>query len=96
MKQPLTKLEKVVLFWVSMDHETLETIIGNVSHDANKEINSNELHNILQNLRLKGLVESYAYSTQDSKYVIQAPVGQYPQNDIWWYATSEGKELLLK
>jgi hypothetical protein len=94
MKESLTKIEKVVLYWVSMDYETLETIIGNVSHDADQKINSNELHNILQNLRLKGLVESYAYSTQENKYVIQAPVGQYPQNDIWWYVTSEGKELL--
>lgn len=94
MKESLTKLEKAVLFWVSMDYETLETIIGNVSHDACQKISSNELHSVLQNLHAKGLVESYAYSAQDSKYVLQTPVGQYPQNEIWWYVTSKGKELL--
>jgi hypothetical protein len=94
MASQLNKLEMTSLYWVSMDYETLETIVGNVSNDYGKIITKELLHKVLVGLRLKGLVESYMYSPANEKYVPQAPVGEYPQKDLWWFTTKKGEQEL--
>ncbi len=90
----LEKLEKIVLWWVSMDREALDTIVGNVSSDYGATISKRELHQILLKLNSEGLVESFAFSQQEQKYISQAPVGVFPQEDIWWYVTKQGQQTL--
>ena len=94
MSESLTELEEIILCWVSMDHESLKTIMRNVSKEYGKNLEMNELHNTLLELHSRQLIESYAFSAQDQSYVVQAPVEQYPQTDIWWYVTSEGMKAL--
>ncbi len=94
MNAQLNKLEMTSLYWVSMDYETLETILGNVSSDYGKSISKEILHKVLLGLRSKGLVESFMYSQTHEKYVSQAPVGEYPQEDIWWFTTKSGEHEL--
>lgn len=95
MTDSLQKLEEISLYWVSMDYETIDTIIKNVSDDFGDKISVDQLHNALVTLRTKGLVESYLFSAQHQRYVPQEPIGSYPQTDIWWYVTDKGKHMLL-
>ena len=92
MTDQLNKLEMTSLYWVSMDYETLETILGNVSSDYGQSISKEILHKVLVGLRSKGLVESSMYSPAHEKYVPQEPVGEYPQEDIWWFTTKNGEK----
>jgi hypothetical protein len=96
MQIRLNKLESIVLGWVSMDYESLETISGNVAHDYEGEVSKEELHEVLVGLRSKGLVESFAYLSDERKYVPQAPIGSYPQTDVWWFVTEKGEQILQK
>jgi hypothetical protein len=94
MENKLEKREETALIWVSYDYESLDAIISNVSKDVGKSISMEELHYILSVLRSKGFVNSYIYSNHDEKYVVQAPIGQYPQLELLWYITENGEKYL--
>ena len=94
MAHQLGRLEVASLYWVSMDYETLETVLANVSGDYGKSVPKESLYRVLVGLRSKGLVESYTYSPVHEKYVPQAPVGKYPQRDVWWLITEGGDQEL--
>ena len=94
MRQRLSILESITLSWVSMDHESLDTIIGNVSSDYGKNISKKSLEDVLVGLQSKGLVEPYIYSPTQGKFVSQELIGSFPQDDIWWLMTKKGAQVL--
>ena len=94
MSEPLQKLKKVVLFWVSMDYESIESILQNVINDYDADVKPDELHKTLLELRSMGLIESYAYSTHDQEYIPQVKVSNKPGKEIWWYITTRGKKII--
>jgi hypothetical protein len=90
----LNKIEMAALSWVSMDYETIRSIIENISRDIGTRIEPHELYRILCSLRQKGLIESFSFSVQCHDYVPEAPNGTSTELEKYWYITNKGKSLL--
>lgn len=90
----MDKYHLTVLFWVSHDYETVDTIIGNVSEDLDSKITESELFGVLSELRSSSLVQAYKYGGAESGYAIESSPDKTQLADIWWLITSKGREAL--
>ena len=88
-KNQLSNLESIVLEWVSYDYEKIQYIRGNISSDYGENVTPSNIHRTLQGLQSKGLVDSFYYSSQNGKFIKQKPIGEFPEKDIYWYASGK-------
>ena len=95
MDTNLTKIEAIALEWVSMDYESVSTILDNVAADFGSSVTKSELCSALSSLKEKGFVESYNHDREQNLFVPILPSNSNVEN-IWWLATASGINLMEK
>jgi hypothetical protein len=94
MVTPISKLEMIVLAWISSDYEALHTIDKNVSEDADRNVQKVELHSILVGLQTRGLAASYTYNEGTTQFDLETGSNGESIEKYWWLATIEGQHVL--
>ena len=93
MDTNLTKIEVIALEWVSMDYESIPTILENVVSDLGSPVTELELFEVLSSLREKGVIESYSYAKKQNSFIPKSPDAN-SINDTWWLVTCSGLNLI--
>ena len=94
MTKALSKLEIIVLEWVSADYETLSSIEESATRSLGREVPGDEIREVLVQLQQRGLVESYSYDRSTGRY-LEKPVDPNGQAESYcWLATQAGQRLV--
>jgi len=90
----MDKLSKLVLFWVSNDYETVNTIQENISEDFGSDLSPDKINDVLNSLYQKELVGCFEYDKANGRFIIKNDATSLSE-DTWWLVTDKGKEVLM-
>lgn len=93
MSSALSKLEIVVLRWVSADYEMLTSIEENVAKYVGRNVSHEEIQGALIKLQERGLVDSYIYNQSTQKYQEKSVDQSGTMESYWWLATLAGQRM---